>query len=277
MKGFLTGLLFLFFVQLKASDTLTRAQVYSFSVGDTFDYKQYVHQWDHQYIDTTYINYYRKVITNIYYSPDSSTKYIERTTVYPLPVTKDSLTLTNLQDCELCLDTSNYFQPCTLTFITNSVYDRIVNIIVVYQGGPPYPYQRVFAQGLGEVMDVDNGSYLGGQVGDIDTLQLIYYAGSSSTWGTPYYLFPTGINNRSDSKTAKVYPSPNDGKFVLATSIDKGPVELLIYDMVGDVVCKKTITEASTPIDVRACGSGVYVWKIVEQNKVAGFGKVVVR
>jgi hypothetical protein len=276
MKRLLTGLLVLFFVPLMASDTLTRAQVYNFSVGDTFDYKQYVNYWDHQYIDTTYINYSRKVITNIYYSLDSSTEFIERTTIYPLPLTKDTLTLAQVQECELCLDTSSYYKPDVLSFFPTSAYDRIVNIIVTYRGGPPYPYQRVFAQGLGEVMDVDNGSYLGGQVGQTDTFQLIYYAGGSSIWGSPYYTFPSGIGNVSNNETI-VYPSPNHGNFKLVTALDVASEELWIYDMLGNVVCKKTITATSTPIDIQAFGSGVYVWKIVQQNKVAALGKIVVQ
>ena len=277
MKGILIALLVLCGFQARSSDTLTRAQVYSFSVGDTFDYRQYVNYWDHQYIDTTYINFSRKVITNIYYSLDSNTKFIERTTIYPLPVKKDTLILNYVQECELCLDTSNYYEPCVLSFFPTSVYGCIVNTIVTHQGSPPYPYLRVFAQGLGEVMDVHDGSYLGGQVGQRDTFQLIYYAGSTSKWGSPYYTISTAINEIENSPIALLFPTPNDGSFTISTAINKLPVDFWMYDIVGNIICHKIISEANTPVDIRQSGSGIYIWKIAEQNKVVGSGKVVVQ
>ena len=276
MKGFWVGLLVLLFMQIRASDTLTRGQVYSFSIGDTFDYCHYNLQWDHGHVYGPTISYFRKVITNIYYSPDSSTKYIERTSIYPLPVQRDTLPLTNLQQCEVCLDTSNYYEPDVLSFFSTSAYDRIVNIILTHRGGPPYPYPRTFAEGLGEVMDIDNGSYLGGQVGDIDTFQLIYYAGGSSKWGSPYYTFPTGVGNLSNSETI-IYPTSNDGRFRLATGMDKPPVEFWVYDILGKVVLHEIIAATNTAIDIQQYGQGVYIWTLTEQGKIASSGKIVVQ
>ena len=158
--------------------------------------------------------------------------------------------------------------------MSNSAYERTLNVIVVYQGGPPEPYERDFAAGLGEVKDVDQGGYLGGQWDD--RYELIYYADSSSTWGSPYYTFSTGIESLSNSESI-VYPTLNDGKFRLATALDKPPVEFLVYDILGKVVLHQIITANNTLINLQQYGSGVYVWKLTEQSKIAGSGKIVVQ
>ncbi len=245
-------------------------------MGDTFDYCQYQNSWDHGHITGPTTNYFRKVITNVYYSVDSSIKYIERTNTYPLQGTKDTLTLALLEDCELCLDTANFpSNPCNLTFLPNSSYDnRIMNVIVTYL--PPEQDHKAFVLGLGEVMNTSHGSYLAGSVGWIDTTQLIYYSGSSTKWGSPYYTFPTGVGNLSNSETI-IYPTPNDGKFRLATGVDNPPVEFWVYDILGKVVLRQQITAVNTPINLQQYDFGVYIWKLTEQNKVVSSGKIVVQ
>jgi dipeptidase len=52
--------------QAKASDSLTVRQVYSFNVGDTFDYRQTVANYDYNLFTTTYS---RVVISQKYISP----------------------------------------------------------------------------------------------------------------------------------------------------------------------------------------------------------------
>ena len=278
MKWFLACAFFLGITQIKANDTLTRAQVYSFSVGDTFDYQHYNHYRNHQYIDTSYTNYSRKVVTNIYYSGDSSIEFIERTTIYPNPSIKDTLALTDLQTCELCMDTSNYFYPCMLTFSGNATYaGRTVNNIVFWKHtSPPEPEEIFFAQGLGDVMDIEDGGYLGGAVNWADTVRLIYYAGISYSWGNPYYTFPTEAANLSDTET-NIFPMPNDGRFELATSLDKPPVEFWVYDMLGKVVLYQVVNSTNIAFDLQQYGSGLYFWKLTEQNKIARSGKIIVR
>ncbi|MBK8657841.1 MAG: hypothetical protein IPN22_02925 [Bacteroidetes bacterium] len=76
-----TFLLFLFVVSNVfglANDTLTRAQVYSFSVGDTFDYKHsnsyFIGTPGYQYSES----FERHVIVGTYFSVDSNTLFIAK-------------------------------------------------------------------------------------------------------------------------------------------------------------------------------------------------------
>jgi len=110
-------------VGLLANDTLTRAQVYNFNVGDTFDYKE-VYQYGSTLAPPgtpwhTTISYSRYIITSQFYSPDSATKYIQRKQVYPEPAVLDTLVLTNLNAIEVYQD-SLYCQYTIFQFDTSS-------------------------------------------------------------------------------------------------------------------------------------------------------------
>lgn len=95
-----TAILFLFFVSAllgHANDTLTRAQVYSFSIGDTFDYKLSGTIW----VGTPYENYSeyfeRQVIVDIYYSTNSDTLFIAKNLIDDfLYSSYDTAVITNL-------------------------------------------------------------------------------------------------------------------------------------------------------------------------------------
>lgn len=58
------------FINAHASDTLTVRQVYSFSVGDTFDYREVTNNYDYGLFTTTYS---RLVISQAYISPAQDT------------------------------------------------------------------------------------------------------------------------------------------------------------------------------------------------------------
>src|ERR1700733_11276641 len=86
----------LFFANAFAGDTLIRAQVYNFSIGDTFDYSVSFIQYERgQNTQVNNLGYERCIVSNIYWSLDSSTKYIVRNWVYPQPQKIDTLILAN--------------------------------------------------------------------------------------------------------------------------------------------------------------------------------------
>ena len=72
---------FLFVAANYANDTLTRAQVYNFNVGDTFDYKftyiSTIPYWEHDSYD-----FQRQVIEDTFMSALSDTLFIARKIIY---------------------------------------------------------------------------------------------------------------------------------------------------------------------------------------------------
>ena len=122
MRYILFVFLYVICLHAQAGDTLTRAQVYNFNVGDTFDYRNSSvstdNWWAPMPIYTTSISYSRNVVTNIYWSADTLTKYIARKQTYPSPVSFDTLALSNINGYEVILDLRS---ACTDSFITSGL------------------------------------------------------------------------------------------------------------------------------------------------------------
>ena len=57
-----------------------------------------------------------------------------------------------------------------------------------------------------------------------------------------------------------VYPNPGGNTLNICTALPNASVE--IYDLTGNLVCKKEITENVTSINAESWPSGVYVWKV---------------
>ena len=97
------------FYSCRASDTLTRLEVYNFSVGDTFDYRHHGHSDDNfggiieNY--TSFDTFSRQVVTGIYWSTDSAIKYIVQRRLFPATVNFDTVILTNPSGYEILIDT----------------------------------------------------------------------------------------------------------------------------------------------------------------------------
>src|SRR4051812_21745565 len=100
-KGLWFVVFSLWLIAVSANDTLTRAQVYNFNVGDTFDYE----------ISGGGINnpipysfgYERQIVEAKYYSSGLDTLFLILKTVYPTPVSFDTMILNDLPDFEIFL------------------------------------------------------------------------------------------------------------------------------------------------------------------------------
>jgi len=79
---------------------------------------------------------------------------------------------------------------------------------------------------------------------------------------------PTKIN---------LFPNPNNGSFTLESSNLTGHSSIEIYNMLGEVVYKSTITQSTSQISLNNSIAGVYLYRIIsEKGNLVGTGKFVV-
>lgn len=262
-----------------ANDTLTWGRTYDYSIGDTFDYRYYSHNITYppniNPEDITSIAYGRFAVTNIYYSLDSTIRYIEQKRLYPEPVIFDTLTVTDLSTYDLAW----YGCLPNMPIITNSQYhNRVVNIMIPDCVGENH-VEFVFADGLGTVLDYRWG---GDDTYDAylywDSTELIYYAKGSETWGTPYSDFATGLQPLSvQDGHITLFPTLNDGTFNLKISdASLLPVNLTVYDVLGRDVKQLTLNNLNNSISFEPWVSGMFVWKAISNGQLIETGKIVV-
>ena len=78
----------------------------------------------------------------------------------------------------------------------------------------------------------------------------------------------TGIKENNESFTLAVYPNPNNGNFIVTSSVY--PAEISMYDVTGKLIMKKGITEIDTTVNVSQLNSGVYYLIVsTETNSVS--------
>lgn len=261
-----------------ANDTLTRAEIYNFSVGDTFDYMdRNYYETDGQLVETNSITYSRYIVTNISWSSDSSEKYIVRSKVYPLPVTSETIDLTNLNGYEVIMDTvvyanseygPNYYQIDSLTYFNQPANALFYWIPVNYEA-------NFYARGLGEVL-----TYISGCPMSIcyDSIALIYYSGVNGVFGTPYTALPTAISNlQFPSEEITVFPSISSGRFAVQIPGEINlPINFSIYDLQGRMVRQFVVSRSTSEIDIGGVARGIYIWKSITVNTPVQTGKVIV-
>jgi hypothetical protein len=263
-----------------ANDTLTRTQVYNFTVGDTFDYRNYSHNDIEfpNYATIISITYTRYVVTNIYYSPDSATKYIVREQLFPATFNYTTDTLQNLTKQELPLDVS--LAQCSDTiykFDSSSQYHmRELNSLTQSFCGGPTQQLLVVVEGIGIVLNYSDWAAMG--LDHFDTLALVYYSKGSETWGTPYYNFPTVISTLNPNcNIISLLPTVNSGAFEVKIADAKVlPVHLIVYDITGREVHQATLNDMANYFDITPCSSGIYIWKAAAHGQISQTGKIVV-
>lgn len=267
-----------------ANDTLTRAEIYSFSVGDTLDYKIHNHEVNsfpgiYSVTDTVY--YERVLVSDVFYSADSSVKYIERRYLFPTQQIKDTIKLSPPDGLEIVLDSS---------WFTNNGFDTaIVTPLAPYLGQPInfagyfVGYTHVyytFARGLGVCIlnrrgGVHNFSFN-------DSTQLIYYSGANGILGTPYTEMPVvnSINNTitATNESAIQLTVLADNTLNIQVANDhKVPVQLQLYDITGHVVLSVQIENTCRIAGLSGLAKGVYIWSATNGQHPIATGKVIWR
>lgn len=228
--------MFLSITQVYAADTLTRAEVYNYNIGDTFDYRIFNYSGD---------IYQRIIIKNIYWSVDTQTKYIVRSRIFPSPLYTDTLTLTDLNKCEVCLDTPSNFRPTdglgqdTIILNTLPFWGRETNFIKFFGTSYIHPFM-LFAKGLGCTVCGDWGGVH--SFSWVDTTVLIYYSGDSGTLGTPYTLFYTGVTDQSNQPDPiSIYPNPTTHYVIISMASSIPDKSYTITDMSGRILMSGSI------------------------------------
>ncbi len=180
------ALFFLFslsFINLKANDTLTRAQVYSFNVGDTFDYHDYGVGIKNPLPQND--SYYRVIITGKTLSVGGDSLIITKRIYRENDTSDATVVLTRLQEYEINLTQDSV---CPLQFSIDTGFSfngrekNSVTTTSCLNGGATY----TFAEGLGMVYK-QTSSNSNPQFDAIYTENLIYYSNGIIRWGTPIY------------------------------------------------------------------------------------------
>ncbi|HWB64883.1 MAG TPA: T9SS type A sorting domain-containing protein [Chitinophagales bacterium] len=284
MKVRILIILLVFALKTRAeSDTLTRAQVYDFSVGDTLDYRHIYYHWhnglDTNYIDAPRTDFSRYIIQNIYFSQDSFIKYITRKKVYP-GTAFDTLVLENLNDAEVFLDTSYFDLPSyafdSIRIDSSTLYfDRTTNYITGIIHVVEYE-SFCFGRGLGKI----NDNFYGGTMGDgwNDSTTLIYYSGATGALGTPYNIYITSVSPPPVlAHYIRVFPNPGKDIFdIELAETPTQPVYFDIYDMTGKKVSGQLINSKLTSFQL-SLSSGPYIWEAFSEKQVYGTGKIIVK
>jgi len=280
MRSILTILFLSFFAHAYAGDTLTRAQVYNYYVGDTFDYRTHNINIivDGITEDTTsQVAYYRYVVINIYWSADTQTKYIVQELLYPTPISLDTFILTDVNGYEVIIDSIDYLGWGVDTFTTNGLinyFGRIENLSVRATG--PYWINDLYASGLGQVVNSQSGLFDGAF--DYDSTILIYYSGDSGTYGTPYTSFPNAVADISANQSLKLYPTLNNGLFTIETQDEiLLPFDLSIYDLEGRTVRQLSISDKRKVIQLPDLSEGLYIWKADNNSSTFSTGKMIIQ
>ncbi|MCW5907569.1 MAG: T9SS type A sorting domain-containing protein [Chitinophagales bacterium] len=270
-----TFLLFLFVVSAvfgKANDTLTRAQVYNFSIGDSFDYKYSALG----FIGTPHTLYSesfkRQVIIDLYYSANSDTLFVvEKITDAYNGTYNQTVIISNLQDYEIYY--ANEFACMDTTYTTDSISQyngRRVNESVC-SGGLEAIYEvNRMVEGLGIVRKYKSyGNPLDGFFSS--TMELMYYSKGTETWGT---LQPVEIKDiRVQNNVVSLFPNPFSNQLTFSVA-DNEQTTVLLYNFLGKQVLQQTFTN-STTINTAHLADGIYFYELRNNNGALKTGKVV--
>ena len=282
-------LLFCCALHLMSNDTLTRAQVYNFNVGDTFDYKIASFSTDQSYYISGDTGFLRKVVKGIYYSTDSSTLFIIEQLHYRDVVSYDLTGNIYISDFTDTLRVDSISKPVlsdldttwqngyTFEYYANNTYhNRMVNgyNLNIPLGGLHYLF---YADGLGRV--TGGWGYNDGCCSNqqYDTT-LVYFSKGAEVWGTPFYNLITGIEQpAADKNGVALYPALNNGCFyVNITGTTAAPGQLLIYDVTGRLLNASNLNNGNNSILMPNAESGVYFWQVTCNGILIQAGKMVV-
>jgi hypothetical protein len=251
-------------IAASANDTLTRAQVYNFNVGDTFDYRQ-------SFSGGSFLNvsYLRKIVSNIYHSVNLDTLYI----TYQGGQLE---TLTSLQDYEILLQ-GGLDVWCNNEFSadTNSIYNHRTLNSFRWQCSEPNSLDS-FVAGLGNVYHrhffIDQNDVIHTSI-----TQLIYFSQAGETWGTPMEAF-TGFNEIRDSQSdIRILPNPATTSLTIQSENPFPPqTTFQLFDLSGRMVLQQELSAKTTRVELVDVSSGMYLYNVVEGKGKVKSGKLVI-
>ncbi len=87
----------------------------------------------------------------------------------------------------------------------------------------------------------------------------------------------SGINNAQASTTGiNVYPNPTNSILNITISSElSGSASIEVYDAVGKLVIKESLSSETTTINTSKLTDGIYVFKVINNNQAIKIGKIV--
>jgi hypothetical protein len=105
---------------------------------------------------------------------------------------------------------------------------------------------------------------------------LIYFSDGYRRFGTPYYDYLSVTNTSPDKVNISLYPNPTADLLHLSiTSAGLTNTELIITDILGQEIYSLSVAQSETTHDISRLASGIYTWRVVQNNSIIKTGKVV--
>lgn len=89
-------------------------------------------------------------------------------------------------------------------------------------------------------------------------------------------IVSSSIAANNEAFIIKLYPNPNNGKFILENEGTSTDIRIKIVDVIGNEVFDQELFNPKTELDISACARGIYFVKIFSNRKQAGVKKMVV-
>ncbi len=84
-----------------------------------------------------------------------------------------------------------------------------------------------------------------------------------------------GIHENSNATVFSIYPNPNNGSFVIRSSVF--PATVVMYDVTGKQVMRKEITEMETASNVSQFGNGIYYVSLSAENNSTNYKMIIAK
>jgi uncharacterized repeat protein (TIGR03803 family) len=89
------------------------------------------------------------------------------------------------------------------------------------------------------------------------------------------YGLNTGVGENNFSPIISIYPNPTTGMFtVFSSSLQQSQIE--IYNILGKIIYKSTITDSKSEIDLTKESKGIYFVKLMQDNEMVKTEKLVI-
>lgn len=84
-----------------------------------------------------------------------------------------------------------------------------------------------------------------------------------------------GLNDLTIADALTIYPNPFTNELKIRKNQSIGKCEVIIYNVIGEVVLQKTITETESSIEVKDFVKGVYFYRVMNNGKATQSGKLI--
>lgn len=259
---------------IKASDTLAIRQVFNYSIGDTFEYRQIqFNQCSGMYINT----YMKRVVTGKSYNTTLDTVYYQYDLSFygPYQFSGNQLfpvssydTIGSLDSPDITLtgglpggcgsavrDSSFYFDHTSDSFDITCFESRHT---IVYTERLGLTYYNMI--GGGDPCGNNGNQY-----------KLIHFGNDSMR-----YDAPLGLSDPGTATYQGLYPNPAADKvYVTLPSTGATGSYLVITDLFARTAYRSDILSDQNPIDISTLSSGLYLWRIESDHGTIQTGKIV--